>query len=213
MIKVSLKTQNIAPLSLLMLTVLVVAHFVTIGSIDITILSSWSSDAGLLGLFGTVCILLSHLIPAEWKHMLIFFRLQDVLPGHRFIQLSEKDPRIDSEALTVSLELNCIDIHDSVKQNSLWYQRVYRPYRDKAEIASAHKNFLLYRDAATVCLFLLVIVSVAGSVLGDFPSVIGVKGIIAVAILSGAFILAAQNAGKRFVTTAVAVFLAERRSV
>lgn len=213
MSKVSLKTQNVAPLTLLMLVVLVVAHFVTIGSINITMLSSWSSDAGLLGLFGTVCILLSHLIPAEWKHMLIFFRLQDVLPGHRFIQLSENDPRIDSEALTESLELTSVDINDPVKQNSLWYQKVYQPHRDKTEIASAHKSFLLYRDAAIVCLFLLVIVSVALLVLGEFSSVIDVKGLVSIAILSSAFVLAAQNAGKRFVTTALAVFLAERRSV
>lgn len=213
MSNVSLKTQNVAPLALLMLAVLVVAYFVTIGTIDITMLSSWSSDAGLLGLFGTVCILLSYLIPAEWKHMLIFFRLQDVLPGHRFIQLSEKDPRIDSEALAVCLELSCVDSNNSVKQNNLWYQKIYRPHRDRAEIASIHKSFLLYRDAATVCLFLLVIVSVTQLLLENFASVIGVKGLVVIAVFWVAFVLAAQNAGKRFVTTSVAVFLTECNGV
>lgn len=213
MSNVSLKTQNVAPLALLMLSVLVVAYFVTIGTIDITMLSSLSSDAGLLGIFGAVCILLSHLIPAEWKHMLVFFRIQEVLPGHRFIKLSEKDSRIDSQALAECLELSCVDSNNPVKQNNLWYQKIYRPHRDRAEIASIHKSFLLYRDAATVCLFLLVIVSVTQLLLENFTSVIDVKGLVVIAVFWVAFVLAAQNAGKRFVTTSVAVFLTESNGV
>jgi hypothetical protein len=213
MSKVSLKTQNVAPLALLMLSVLVIAYFVTIGTIDITMLSSLSSDAGLLGIFGVVCILLSHLIPAEWKHMLVFFRIQEVLPGHRFIKLSEKDSRIDSQALAECLELSCVDSNNPVKQNNLWYQKIYRPHRDRTEIASIHKSFLLYRDAATVCLFLLVIVSVTQLLLENFTSVIDVKGLVVIALFWVTFVLAAQNAGKRFVTTSVAVFLTESNGV
>lgn len=99
MSKVSLKTQNITPLSLLMLSTLLVAHFVTIGSIDLTVVSSMSFEAGLLGIFGAACVLLSYLIPAEWKHKLD----RDALPGHRFIKLSEKDLKNFIEAVVLNL--------------------------------------------------------------------------------------------------------------
>ena len=52
---------------------------------------------GSMVAIGTIAGLLSHLISAEYKSMLVFWRWRNVLPGHRFIQLAEKDMRIDSK--------------------------------------------------------------------------------------------------------------------
>jgi hypothetical protein len=209
MSKVSLKTQNIAPLSLLMLSTLLVAHFVTIGSVDLTVVSSMSSDAGLLGVFGAVCVLLSHLLPAEWKHCLVFFRFIDVLPGHRFIELSKKDARIDGAQLEMVISDHCQSIDSPTKQNQLWYQTIYRPYKGRTEIASVHKSFLLYRDAMVVNLFLLMALGAAQLMTLNLKELIDLTGLISIGLFWLLFTIAAQNVGKRFVTTAVAVFLTE----
>lgn len=210
MSKVSLKTQNIAPLSLLMLATLLVAHFITIGSVDLTVVSSMSSDAGLLGIFGTVCVLLSYLMPADWKHKLVFFRYRDVLPGHRFIKLSEKDPRINSKQLAELVSDKGEYADSPTAQNQLWYQKIYRPYKDREEIASVHKSFLLYRDAMVVTLFLIVAVgAVQVFSLSSLQEVINIKGLICIGFVWLLFVVAAQNSGKRFVTTSVAVWLTQ----
>ena len=209
MSKVSLKAQNIAPLSLLMLAALLVAHFVTIGSVDLTVVSSMSSDAGLLGIFGAACVLLSYLLPAEWKHKLVFFRYRDALPGHRFIKLSERDPRIDSKQLAELVSDSGEYTDSPTAQNQLWYQKIYRPYKDRAEIESVHKSFLLYRDAMVVTLFLIVAVgAVQVFSLNSLQEMINIKGLICIGFVWLLFVFAAQNSGKRFVTTAVAVYLA-----
>lgn len=72
---------------------------------------------------------LSHLMPADLKNALVFIRWRNVLPGHRFIQLAEKDTRID-----IDLFKERVTDYESLKsdnknQNSYWYREFYRPVK------------------------------------------------------------------------------------
>lgn len=208
--KLSLKAQNVAPLAMLTLFFLSVAVAVTSSQIQVETLPSLIPAASGLAITGVVAVFLSYLIPADIKHVIVFARLRDVLPGHRFIALSENDARISNSALEASVS----DINDKRKnyswQNQFWYNEIYRPIRDTSEIASAHKSFLLYRDAASVALLALLMLFFGQLIYEELSSIINHNGLISIGVFVCLFLFAANAAGKRFVTTAVAIHLSPK---
>ena len=207
--KLSLKAQNVAPLSALTLFMFGVAIAVTRGAFGAEGLSSLIPAAEALAITGVVVVWITYLVPADIKHVLVFGRLKHSLPGHRFISLSEKDSRVSNSALERVVPPLTQVRSDPAWQNQFWYSEIYRPRKDLPEVASAQKSFLLYRDAATVATISLITVAVGQQFLESFFIILDARGFGVIGIFTCLFLLAANSAGKRFVTTAVAVHLSD----
>ncbi|HCM1365027.1 TPA: hypothetical protein N2903_004343, partial [Vibrio parahaemolyticus] len=91
----SLKAKNIAPLSVLVVIQLIAVTMVNRHTFDASLLDILKDTGGTMLAISVLAGWLSHLIPADIKNALVFLRWRNVLPGHRFIQLAEKDTRID----------------------------------------------------------------------------------------------------------------------
>jgi hypothetical protein len=209
--KLSLKAQNVASLSALTLFVLSLALIVTNGQMSLELLPSLIPAAEALAVTGVVAIWFSYLIPADIKHILVFFRLRDVLPGHRFIGLSEKDPRIGGEALENIVDDFAEKRCDPALQNQFWYSEIYRSSKDAPEVISVHKSFLLYRDMASVLLVCLMLYIGGKQFFQPLSLILDEKGMVVIGGFVCLFLIAANSSGKRFVTTAVAVYLSLKK--
>ncbi|WMN89093.1 hypothetical protein NI382_21535 [Vibrio parahaemolyticus] len=208
MMGISMKTHNIVPLSVLMVLQLTVVSVVNQSAFDITLLDILKDTGGAMLAIGAVSGWLSHLIPAELKSVLVFWRWRNVLPGHRFIQLSERDTRIDID----QLKLRVVD-YESLKsdqnaQNSYWYREFYRPVTNHAEIASTHSSYLLYRDAAAISFVSMFALLVAKQVFSEPLLEVSYQALWVFVVAIAGFSIAARNAGQRLVTTTIAVSLA-----
>lgn len=138
---------------------------------------------------------LNEFISSPLKASLVFWRLREVLPGHRaFSKIVHTDPRIDAYALQQKLGGFP---SDPVEQNQLWYS-LYRKHDGDVRVQDSHQAFLLYRDCASLtCLigvpvmFLLPFLDIAG----------WQRWVIIIIILFQyvACVLAARNTSKRFV--------------
>lgn len=95
---------------------------------------------------------LSHLMPAELKSVLVFWRWHNVLPGYRFIQLSEKDRRIGTMLLKVRVSEFDLLKQNNSEQNSYWYKEFYRLSNKQDEVASTHRAYLLSGCVFCQCL-------------------------------------------------------------
>lgn len=207
---ISLKAQNIIPLSLLVTIQLMTVYCIGYQGFDFSHLDFLQETSGVMVGVGVLAALLSYLLPAELKNSLVFMCWKNVLPGHRFIQLSENDARIESDRLMARVP-NYDELRsDHTAQNSYWYREFYRPNIDKSEVASAHKSFLLYRDAAAVSTLLAVIFVVAKFVLTTKLSGVDIHSGWVFILAAVGFILAGNNTGHRLVTSAVAIGLCKQ---
>lgn len=135
MMGISMKTHNIVPLSVLMVLQLTAVSLVNRSAFDLSFLDILKDTGGAMLAIGAVSGWLSYLLPADLKSVLVFWRWQNVLPGHRFIQLSEKDGRIDNVTLKARVsEYEALKLNNS-EQNSYWYNEFYRPSNKQDEVA------------------------------------------------------------------------------
>ena len=146
-------------------------------------------------------------MPAEVKSVLVFWRWSNVLPGHRFIQLSEKDRRIDTVLLKARVSEYDLLKQNNSEQNSHWYKEFYRPSNKQDEVASTHRAYLLYRDAAAVSFVSAFALLVAKQFLGEYLLEVSYQSLWVFVVAIAGFSIAARNAGNRLVTTAVAISL------
>lgn len=208
MMGISMKTHNIVPLSVFMVLQLTVVSVVNQSASDISLLDILKDAGGAMLAIGAVSGWLSHLIPAELKSVLVFWRWRNVLPGHRFIQLSEKDRRIDNVILKARVpEYEALKLNNS-EQNSYWYKEFYRPSNKQEEVASTHRSYLLYRDAVAVSFVSMFSLLVAKQVLSEQLLEVSYQALWVFVVAIAGFSIAARNAGQRLVTTAIAVSLA-----
>ncbi|MEY8200153.1 MAG: hypothetical protein RPS47_12995 [Colwellia sp.] len=207
--KVSLKTQNIAPLSTLVLLQLLAIIYISYGYLDKKLLSEINEAGGAILAIGSLAALMSYLMSAEMKSKLIFLRLNHALPGHRFIQLANADPRIEKKKFKRSVDNYDALVSDHVNQNSYWYNEFYRPVINHNVVASTHRSYLLYRDAAVVSLLLGITFAVAKLAFKPVMADLGYINLFVFSAAFGCFLLAGQNAGKRLVTSAIAIRLSE----
>ena len=151
---------------------------------------------------------LSHILPNNWKHPLVYWRLRNVLSGHRSRKICERDPRLLTGDLQRKWPALFLDGMSEDEQNAYWYGEIYRPVRNEPEVLQAHRSFLLFRDAATG-LFLLLLGLLVWKVVGEAVPLESVS-IWSAVILAGTFVLvslAARQSGDRMVANAVAVAL------
>lgn len=207
---ISLKAQNILPLTTLTAIQLLVVLLLNQKSLDIAQLASLQESGGAMLTIGALAGWLSYLLPADLKNALAFLRWKNVLPGHRFLQLSESDARIDVQALRAKVVNYESLVSDPKAQNSYWYREFYRPVANQDEVASTHKSYLLYRDAAAVSLLCALIFILAKLLLTELMAGIGFGSVLVFAVAALGSVVAASNLGRRLVTTAVAVSTANK---
>ncbi|WP_232471694.1 MULTISPECIES: hypothetical protein [Vibrio] len=202
-----MKTNNIIPLSVLMVLQLTVISLVNQSAFDISYVDILKDTSGAMLAIGAVSGWLSHLMPPDLKSVLVFWRWNNVLPGHRFIQLSEKDRRIDTALLKARVSEFELLKQNNREQNSYWYKEFYRPSNKQDEVASTHRAYLLYRDAAAVSFVSAFALLAAKQFLGEYFSEVSYQSLWVFTFAIIGFSIAAKNAGNRLVTTAIAVSL------
>lgn len=151
-------------------------------------------------------LILSSLISANVKAILVFWRIKYPLPGSRAFSVhAPADHRIDLEQLKKHVGEFPVDGRD---QNAKWY-RLYKQVSSDPSVADGHKNYLLFRDVAAMSLLLVLAV----------PTVMTFNGVVhsTVLICAGWFIgqyfvsaFAARNTGIRFVQNVLAVHASRR---
>jgi hypothetical protein len=157
----------------------------------------------LIPLLPVAVWLLIDVVPSDIKAVLVFWRLHDVLPGHRaFTHYAAHDSRVDLAALQDKLgELPT----DSTKQNAVWF-KLYKQVQDNAEILESHKSYLLWRDATAFSAVLLV-----AAPLGLYGLIHSTHTAITSATLFTvqyiACALAGRNRGIRFVCNVVSSYI------
>lgn len=205
MMGISMKANNIVPLSVLMVVQFAVVSLVNKSAFDISYVDILKDTSGAMLAIGAVSGWLSHLMPPDLKSVLVFWRWNNVLPGHRFIQLSERDRRIDTALLKARVSEFELLKQNNSEQNSYWYKEFYRPSNKHDEVASTHRAYLLYRDTAAVSFVSAFALLVAKQFMGEYLSEVSYQSLWVFALAITGFIVAARNAGHRLVTTAIAV--------
>ena len=207
MMGISMKANNIVPLSVLMVVQFAVVSLVNKSAFDISYVDILKDTSGAMLAIGAVSGWLSHLMPPDLKSVLVFWRWNNVLPGHRFIQLSERDRRIDTALLKAQVSEFELLKQNNGEQNSYWYKEFYRPSNKQNEVALTHRAYLLYRDAAAVSFVSAFALLVAKQLLGEYFSEISYQSLWVFVVAIASFSIAARNTGNRLVTTAVAISL------
>lgn len=138
-------------------------------------------------------LILCFIIPGDIKNVIIFWRLENPLPGCRvFTELVCKDHRIDIKELENKYGKLPTNPRE---QNALWY-KIYKEKQDEKIILSSHGKWLLFREIISIALMLVLLLPLISWFIG-FNKVS--------AIYSGLLILqylllrqAAINAAERF---------------
>ena len=146
-------------------------------------------------------LLLMNVLSSNMKAMLVYWKPLGWLPGcEAFTKYGPSDPRVDMDKLK---EHGGESSEEPAKQNSKWYA-LYKQVESITEVASAQKDFLMYRDMAVLSLPLIVLVP-----LGLYIADASTK---AMAISAGLLFLqylltaiSARHAGERFVCNVLAV--------
>ncbi len=165
------------------------------------------TKAGIAILIPVAVLLLGSLLPSSLKAILVFWRLRDVLPGHRaFNETTLCDPRIDCERLRKHVGKFP---SNPGEQNAMWY-RLFKQVETDESILHIHGQFLLFRDIASIST-LLIIGSTLSWHFGLFPDrhILALAGIFSVQFLLSA--LSAQSQGKRLVCSVLALHGVKRR--
>lgn len=173
--------------------------------------SAWASGmavrVGLAVLIPVVVLLLGSLIPSSLKAILVFWRLRDVLPGHRaFTDKTLNDPRIEREHLRKNV--GAFPSNPS-EQNAMWY-RLFKKVEKEISIEHVHGQFLLLRDIASISALLLVGCFLCWS----FGLIFYRESLVLGCILGVQFLLAAlsaQSQGQGLVSSVLALHGVKRR--
>lgn len=152
----NLKSKNLTWLiGILAFDVLCLGLAVSQGSVaDFASAQSLKLRAALITLLPVPALLLSSLLPSNFKATLVFWRWQHPLPGARAFSVhAPADPRIAMDRLRKNIgEFP----QDPQGQNSRWYA-LYREVQAEPSVHDSHGNFLLFRDLAAVSLLLAIV--------------------------------------------------------
>lgn len=203
---ISLKAQNVVPLTVLVMVQVYLVLFLAQGALDIGGIITSMESASVMLLLNVVIVWLSYWVPADIKNGLVFFRYKNALPGHRFIPLMKADPRIDNRQVRAKYDLSEL-VNNESAQNSYWYRVFYKPNTDRMEIKSAHKSFLLYRDACAVSVILFAAYCLFAWFWPDLTGYADIKFGLVFTVFALGFAIAACNSGKRMVTTSIVISL------
>ena len=159
--KLTLKTQNFPLIGIYI--IFNIAIFLTLlntGSINLQSIQAYYGKLSLKdGVFFSILpifiIALSGMVSNKLKEIIVFWKIDDRLPGCRaFSKYAKEDSRIDLKIL--KSRFGKIPTSPS-EQNRYWY-KIFKTLNDKS-INSTHKDFLLCRELSvmTIEMFLLTI--------------------------------------------------------
>jgi hypothetical protein len=154
-------------------------------------------------------LILTGIISSGNKARLVFWRIDNALPGHRaFSKLAPGDPRIDMQKLIKKMGDALPE--DPKEQNSKWYS-IYKQYADSVIVLPAHKNFLLARDLCSIAL-LFAVFGPCGLIFSQ-PSVTGVL-VYSLLMFMHYVVLAivARNHGNRFVCNVLVEYINDSKA-
>jgi hypothetical protein len=166
-------------------------------------------EAGVSGaaslVLSAVLLMLSNLIGHNIKHKLVFTRLSNEMPGSRCDTLCKQDPRIDISLAKDKWPDVFSEKTSASDRNSHWYRSIYKGVKDTPEVLQAHGNFLLYRDVFSSLIGVGLVV-LAWSLWGpvDLFGPIKTSVYVVLGVFALVSMIAARNAGNRFVVNAVA---------
>lgn len=203
-----LKAQNTVPLTGIYLGTIFLLSIIHCGVEEVAFNVQLAKQVFTTATIGGLGGVLSNFLPNSAKHVLVFFRFRNVLPGHRCKRICEKDSRLSAEHLEKKWPELFVEDMDVSVQNSYWYNKIYSPARNAPEVLQAHRSFLLYRDAASG-LFILTIGLLIWRVLSNYfllPS-LGVWPLLSLFVIFLLITQAARQSGNRMVVNAVAVSL------
>jgi len=153
-------------------------------------------------------LILSSLISANVKAILVFWRIKYPLPGSRAFSVhASADHRIDLARLKKHVGEFPVDERD---QNAKWYS-LYKLVDSDPSVADSHKNYLLFRDIAAMSFILVPVVPAAMYFSGVDQSRI----LICAAWFLGQYLVvafAARSTGVRFVQNVLAVHASRKVS-
>ena len=110
-------------------------NFTYISEVDINIKTVLFIKPVFSLLFYILSLVVSSIIPSEWKHIIIYFRLKDPLPGSRiFTQLIKKDSRVSYRDIVAKYG----PLPKKPKeQNVLWY-KIYKEKQSDEVVKESH---------------------------------------------------------------------------
>lgn len=163
--------------------------------------------SSLTALLPIPVLLLSSLMSADIKAVLVFWRFTNPLPGSRaFTVHAPSDPRIDLARLKKNIGVFPVTERD---QNAKWYG-LYKKVDSAPSVVDSHKNYLLFRDIAALSLLLTLLVPIVM----HFSGVDVTRSLVCAAWFLGQYIvaaLAAKTTGIRFVQNVLALHAGERK--
>ena len=201
----TLKTKN-APY-LIGFVILMYVGFALVNGFDWTFVKSM--EIGKEGLkfknpvlslaFYVFVLVLTYLLPSEWKHRLIYMRWHHPLPGSRvFSDLLDEDERVSRQDLVGEFGELPTSADD---QNALWY-KIYKTKQTDEVVLNSHGRWLLFRDV-----FAISIVLFLPSTIFTFWNAGAKAGLtltlLYLALLGGIWICA-RNTGERFTRNVLA---------
>jgi hypothetical protein len=206
----TLKGRNlawlVATLVLDILVLLVIAFNTAVD--DLTPTTIAVIRASLTTLLPIPALILSSLLSADHKAVLVFWRLQHPLPGARAFSVhAPADPRID----LAKLKKNVGEFPTAERdQNSKWYG-LYKQVASDTSVVDSHKNYLLFRDIAAMSLLLVPVLPLAMY----FSGIDSTRMLVSAAWFFGQYLVtafAARTTGIRFVRNVLAVHASRKVS-
>jgi hypothetical protein len=203
----TLNQQNLPMLTVVGLANAVVFYLIaTTGSLVLTgfaaLFKEWNNALPAGG--GAIIVgILTALFNENTKARLVFWRWRDPLPGCRaFSEYAPRDPRFTMDQLKKAININTDLPTDPHEQNALWY-KLYAPMQNQDVIRDSHRNFLFYRDYATISVLLLIAFGAVGFwyIRSELIYAVYVVGLVAQYLLVQQ---AAKNYGIGFVTNVLA---------
>ncbi|WP_158705119.1 hypothetical protein [Salinibacter altiplanensis] len=148
-----------------------------------------------------VSLVLTNLLPTQFKETLVFWRKDHPLPGSRaFTKVCVGDSRVDFQLLKQRYgEFPS----EPEAQNRLWY-RIYKGHREEPSVADALKSYLLFRDLSSISFLLLVFFVPLSLFIFEVRTAVSVVFLLGLAVEYLVIALNARNSGNRLVCNALA---------
>ncbi|WP_426480180.1 hypothetical protein [Chryseobacterium sp. R2ACT005] len=198
--EVNLKTKNTTLLwvflaaNIIILFIIFFPHYLKQFDIILLIRTIGASIAPIL------LFLLNGLLTSHQKAILVFWKLNDPLPGSiAFSKLCIKDSRIDIKSL--KSKYGQFPRKNS-EQNKLWY-KLYKKNSANLIVTESHRAFLLARDLTSLSFLFIVFTGMLVLIFMHDDSKFYYVGFLFIQYLAN--VINAQNRGKRFVSNVLAV--------
>ncbi len=163
----------------------------------------------VIGAAPVLVLMLTSLLSADAKAVLVYWRLSEVLPGHRAFSVhAPKDTRIDLKRLRKHVG----PFPDNAnEQDKLWF-RLYSMVGTEITVVEPHKLYLLFRDIAALSLILIPVALLAMwlSESINIGKAAAVVTLFAIQYLASA--LAARNNGFRLITSVLSLHSVKKRT-